>query len=70
MVTKSVATAVDVESIVNVGAEVLGSKSEYVDVITLAYWLGVGIVDGVVGLEAVLFGALSMLVNPIPGLGE
>lgn len=69
MVTKSVSTAVDVESIVNVNAEVLGSKSEYVDVVTLAYGPGVGIVDGVVVLEAVLFGALPMLVNPIPGLG-
>ena len=69
MVTKSVSTAVDVESIMNVDAEVLGSKSEYVDVITLAYGPGVGIVDGVVVLEAVLFGALPMLVNPIPGLG-
>lgn len=69
MVTKSVSTAVDVESIVNVDAEVLGSKSEYVDVVTLAYGLGVGIVDGVVVLEAVLFGALPMAVNPIPGLG-
>ena len=53
----------------NVDAEVLGSKSEYVDVVTLAYGPGVGIVDGVVVLEAVLFGALPMLVNPIPGLG-
>lgn len=69
MVTKSVATAVDVESIVNVGAEVLGSKSEYVDIITLAYGPGVGIVDGVVALEAVLFEALPVLVNPFPGLG-
>ena len=69
MVTKSVSTAVDVESIVNVGAEVLGSKSEYVDVVTLAYGPDVGIVDGVVVLEAVLFGALLMPVNPIPGLG-
>jgi hypothetical protein len=68
MVTKSVSTAVDVESIVNVDAEVLGSKSEYVDVVALAYGSGVGI-DGIVVLEAVLFGALPMPVNPIPGLG-
>jgi hypothetical protein len=53
----------------NVDAEVLGSKSEYVDVITLAYGPGVGIVDGVVALETVLFGALPTPVNPIPGLG-
>jgi hypothetical protein len=67
-VTKSVSTAVDVESIVNVDAEVLGNKSEYVDVVALAYGSGVGI-DGIVVLEAVLFGALPMPVNPIPGLG-
>jgi hypothetical protein len=53
---------------VNVDAEVLGSKSEYVDVVALAYGSGVGI-DGIVVLEAVLFGALPMPVNPIPGLG-
>jgi hypothetical protein len=50
---------------VNVDAEVLGSKSEYVDFVTLVYGLGVGVVV----LKAVLFGALPMPVNPIPGLG-
>ena len=69
MVTKSVSTAVDVESIVNVDAEVLGTRSEYVDVATLAYGPGVGIVDGAVVLEAVLLGTSPMPVNPIPGLG-
>jgi hypothetical protein len=54
---------------VNVDAEVLGSRSEHVDVATLAYGPSVGIVDGVVVLEAVLFGTSPMPVNPIPGLG-
>jgi hypothetical protein len=67
-VTKSVSTTVDVDSTMMVEAEVLGSKTEY-DVVTLANGPGVGIVDGIVVLEAVLFGALLMSVNPIPGLG-
>lgn len=68
-VTKSVSTTVDVDSDMIVDAEVLGSKFEYVDVDTLANGSGVGVVDGIVVLEAVLFGALPMPVNPIPGLG-
>jgi hypothetical protein len=68
-VAKSVSTTVDVDSDMIVDAKVLGSKSEYVDVDTLANGSGVGVVDGIVVLEAVLFGALPMPVNPIPGLG-
>jgi hypothetical protein len=68
-VAKSVSTTVDVDSDMIVDAEVLGSKSEYVDVDTLANGSGVGVVGDIVVLEAVLFGALPMPVNPIPGLG-
>jgi hypothetical protein len=68
-VTTSVSTTVDIDSDIIVGAEVLVSKTEYVDVDTLANGPGVGVVDGIIVLEAVLFGALPILVNPIPGLG-
>jgi hypothetical protein len=68
-VTKSVGTTVDDDSDMIVDAEVLGSKTEYVDVDTLTNGPGVGVVDGIVVLEAVPFGASPMPVNPIPGLG-
>ena len=47
-VTTSVSTTVDVDSDIIVGAEVLVSKTEYVDVDTLANGPGVGVVDGIV----------------------
>ena len=65
-VAKSVSITVGVDSDMIVDAEVLGSKTEYVDADTLANGPGVGVVDGIVVLEAVLFGALLMLMNPIP----
>jgi hypothetical protein len=68
-VKKSVGTTVDDDSDMIVDAEVLGSKTEYVDVDTLTNGPGVGVVDGIVVLEAVPFGASPMPVNPIPGLG-
>jgi hypothetical protein len=68
-VTKSVGTTVDDDSDMIVDAEVLGSKTEYVDIDTLTNGPGVGVVDGIVVLEAVPFGASPMPVNPIPGLG-
>jgi hypothetical protein len=67
--TKSGSTTADVDSGTIVAAKVLGSTTKYVDVVTLANGPAVGIVGGIVVLEAVLFGALPEPVNPMPGLG-